>query len=168
MNSLKLGDQAPLFELPAETGTPYSLEKDLNDRPGWRFLVFFRGAWCPVCVQDLKDLEESKSYFEDKGVHITTISTDTQQDSNAMKEEHGLSFPVLSDAPLDLLSQYGVFYHGEDAPYEDHGLHGEAAYFLLDEKGNILYQQKQTSPFGRPNVKELRKIIQYIKKNLKK
>ena len=167
MNSLILGNQAPLFELPKASGGTYSLKQDLNERAGWRLIVFFRGAWCPVCKQDLSEIEESKSYFDDKNVHFTAISTDSQQASTSLKEELELSFPILSDASLDLLNQYGVFYHGEDAPYEDHGVHGEAAYFLLDEKGNILYQQKQTSPFGRPNAKELRKIVQYIKKNLK-
>lgn len=167
MKTLQLGDKAPLFELPlAEEGT-YSLEKDMAEREGWRFLVFFRGAWCPACNQDLKEIEESISYFEGKGVHFTALSTDTQEGSLEMKQKHGLSFPILTDVSKDLLDQYGVFYHGEDAPYEDHGIHGEAAYFLLDENGKIMYQQKQTSPYGRPTEKELRKIVQYIKKNLK-
>ncbi|WP_019415270.1 peroxiredoxin [Paenisporosarcina sp. TG20] len=167
MNSLKLGTEAPLFNLPEASGGTYSLEQDLTDRKGWRFILFFRGTWCSVCKLDLSEIEESKSYFDGKNIHFTAISTDTQQDSTSFKEELNLSFPILSDAPLNLLNQYGVFHHGEDAPYEDHGTHGEAAYFLLDEKGNILYQQKQTSPFGRPNAKELRKIVTYIKKNLK-
>ncbi len=167
MNSLNLGSQAPLFELLATNGETYSLEQDLKDRSGWRFILFFRGAWCSVCKQDLSEVEESKSYFDDKNVHFTAISTDNLTDSASLTEELNLSFPVLAEASLDLLNQYGVFYHDEDAPYEDHGTHGEAAYFLLDEKGTILYQQKQTSPFGRPNTKELRKIVQYIKKNMK-
>lgn len=54
---------------------------------------------------------------------------DTQEDTLEMKQKHGLSFPVLADASKDLLDEYGVFYHGEDAPYKDHGNHGEEAYF---------------------------------------
>lgn len=167
MNNLKLGTPAPLFTLPEVSGGNYSLEQDLYDRNGWRFLVFFRGAWCSICKKDLLEIEESKSFFDAKHVYFTAISTDNQEDSSSFKEELHLSFPVLSDASVDLLNQYGVFYHDENAPYEDHGVHGEAAYFLLDEKGNILYQQKQTSPYGRPHVNELRKIVQYIKKKLK-
>lgn len=167
MNTLHLGDQAPFFELTQAQGGTYSLEQDLAERKGWRFLVFFRGAWCSVCNQDLKEIEDSVSYFNSKDVHFIALSTDNQEDSLAMKEEHGLSFPVLSDASKELLDQYGVYYHGEDALYQDHGTHGEAAYFLLDEEGRILYQQKQTSPFGRPTEKEFRKIVRYIRKNLK-
>lgn len=67
---------------------------------------------------------------------------------------------------LKVLKAYDVHYHREDDPYEDH-LHGEPAYFLIDEKGELLYQQRQTSPFGRPTVTELRKIVQYIGKTYK-
>ena len=51
--------------------------------------------------------------------------------------------------------------------YEAHGVHGEPAYFLVDENGTLLYHQRQTSPFGRPSATELRKIITYIAKNLR-
>ncbi|OHX51132.1 peroxiredoxin [Planococcus salinarum] len=167
MKHLQLGQPAPLFELPLAEGGTYSLEKDLTERPGWRYIVFFRGAWCGVCNQDLKELEANTSYFEERGVYFTALSMDNKEDSAAMKQEHSLSFPVLADASRDLLEQYGVHYHREDAPYEDHGAHGETAHYLLDEKGNVLYQQQQTSPYGRPSAVELRKIVQYIKKKLK-
>lgn len=167
MNTLQLGNNAPFFTLPRAEGGDYSLEQDLVDRPGWRYIIFFRGAWCSVCNEDLKEIQESLSYFEGKNVHFTALSTDNREDSLAMKEEHNLGFPLLSDAPKDLLDDYGVFYHDENSPYEDHGSHGEAGYFLLDENGKVLYQQTQTSPFGRPTAKEMRKIVAYIRKNLK-
>lgn len=84
-----------------------------------------------------------------------------------MVSEHNFTFSVLADEELKALKAFDVFYHGDDAPYEDHGAHGEPAYFLVDENGKLLYQQRQTSPFGRPNSTELRKIVQYIGKNLK-
>lgn len=72
MNSLKLKDSAALFELPAATEGMYSLENDLNDRKGWRFIVFFRGTWCSACKQDLTEIEESKSYID--GICILALS----------------------------------------------------------------------------------------------
>lgn len=101
-----------------------------------------------------------------------TISTDRAEDLKQMADDNALSFPVLRDESLETLLDYGVQYHGADAPYADapyadHGEHGEPAYFLINETGRLLYQQIQTSPFGRPTATELRKIVQYIKKNLK-
>lgn len=167
MANFKLGDNIPTFTLPSVSGEQFSLEAHQSEHQKWHLIIFFRGSWCPVCVQDLKELEESKSFFEGKNVHIITISTDKLDSLKEMAQEHQLSFPVLADEELTALKAFDVFYHGEDAPYEDHGAHGEPAYFLVDEKGRLLYQQKQTSPFGRPSATELRKVVQYIGKNLK-
>ncbi|WP_421379770.1 peroxiredoxin family protein [Bacillus salacetis] len=167
MTVLQLNDQAPDFTLPKANGEIFSFASHQEEHKSWHLIIFFRGSWCPVCVQDLKDLEENSGFFEDKGVHFITISTDAKEDLAKMAEENKLSFPVLADENLEALKAYGVHYHSEDAPYEDHGAHGEPAYFLVDEKGKLLFQQRQTSPFGRPTATELRKIVQYIKKNLK-
>lgn len=167
MSKLELNHAAPNFSLPTTTGENFNFSDHLEIHDSWHLLIFFRGAWCPVCVQELKDLEENVSYFNEKNVHIITVSTDKLDALKEMTEEHKLSFPVLSDDKLEALKAYDVFYHGTDAPYEDHGTHGEPAYFLIDEKGRLLYQQRQTSPFGRPTATELRKIVQYIKKNIK-
>jgi peroxiredoxin len=112
-------------------------------------------------------LEESKGFFEGKNVHITAISTDNCDSLRNLVNDKQLTFPVLCDDNLKALKAYDVFYHGAEAPYEDHGTHGEPAHFLIDNRGRLLYQQKQTGPFGRPSVNELRKTVQYIKKNLK-
>lgn len=165
--SLELFDQVPEINLSQVTGDTFSLTHSLSQKKDWFLIIFFRGSWCSVCVEDLKELENQKSYFEKKNVQLVTISTDQPSDLLKMKAEHNFSFPILHDDSLKALSDYGVKYHGEDAPYNDHGEHGEPAYFLIDEKGRLLYQQIQTSPFGRPTATELRKIIQYIKKNLK-
>lgn len=167
MPKFSLGDKIPNFTLPSVSGSEFSFVSHQKEHPSWHLIIFFRGAWCPVCVQDLKDLEESKGFFESKNVHLVTISTDTLGNLKKMVEEHHLSFPILSDENLEALKLFDVFYHSDDSPYEDHGAHGEPAYFLVDEHGKLLYQQKQTSPFGRPTSTELRKIVQYVGKNLK-
>ncbi|AZB44384.1 peroxiredoxin [Bacillus sp. FJAT-42376] len=167
MPAFQLNQKAPDFSLPAVSGDTFSFEKHQKEHKSLHLVVFFRGSWCPVCISDLTSLQESKSYFEDKNVHMIAISTDKLDALKKMSEEHDFTFPVLADEKLEALEAYDVFYHGEDAPYEDHGVHGEPAYFLIDEEGKVLYQQRQTSPFGRPSVTELRKIVQYVTKNKK-
>ncbi|MGI1805347.1 peroxiredoxin family protein [Exiguobacterium sp. TDN 0502] len=164
--SLELLEEAPDFKLRQVGGEMFHFCESVKQFEGWHLIIFFRGAWCPVCVQDLKDLEQQRGYFEDKKIRLVTIATDEMTNLENMVEEHELHFPVLHADDLETLMNYGVHYHGADAPYEDHGEHGEPAHFLINETGHLLYQQVQTSPFGRPSATELRKIIQYIKKNL--
>lgn len=168
MSTFKLNQQAPDFTLPSVSGEEYSFSNVLKQKDDqWHLIIFFRGSWCPACMSELQELEESKGYFEKQQIHLTTITYDEKENLEKMVQEHGFTFPVLIDENLEFLKAYGVHYHDKNAPYEDHGTHGEPAYFLTDEEGKVLYQQRQTSPFGRPHPKELRKIIQYIKKNLK-
>lgn len=165
--NFELLDKVPEINLPQVTGGTFSLNKSMSESDDWHLIIFFRGSWCSVCVQDLKDLESQLGHFQKKGIRLVTISTDQTEDLNKMVDENTLSFPVLHEDSLQTLQDYGVKYHGPDAPYNDHGEHGEPAYFLIDKDGRLLYQQIQMSPFGRPTATELRKIIQYIKKNLK-
>ncbi|MCD7034227.1 peroxiredoxin family protein [Metabacillus sp. GX 13764] len=164
----QLGEKVPDFRLPSVKGEELTLSSHQEEHNSWHFIIFFRGAWCPVCVEDLKNLQENAGFFEGKNVHLITVSSDKLDNLQKMAEEEGLSLTMLSDEDLKVSKEYGVYYHGEDAPYEDHGAHGEPAYFLINENGELLYQQRQTSPFGRPSATELRKIVQYISKNLKK
>ncbi len=96
------------------------------------------------------------------------MASDTLSNLKEWQEENKFPFPILSDENFAMLEEYGVYLHDDEtAPYEDEGKHGDPAVFLLDESGKLLYQQKQTGPFGRPDAKDMRKTASYIKKNLK-
>jgi peroxiredoxin len=163
---LKTGDQAPDFTLNSEAGDPFSFYQHLEKDDRFHLLVFFRGEWCPVCNDQLKELQQNIDTFKELNVHILAISTDERENLNKMKETHGLSFPVFSDPDRNAGEPYGVHYHNDDL-YEDHGGHGEPAIFLVDNKKRVLYLDVQTGPFGRPTAEDLRKTIKYIKKTLK-
>jgi peroxiredoxin len=163
---LKLGDQAPDFTLESETGDPFSFHQHIEKDDRFHLLVFFRGEWCPVCNDQLKELQQHIDTFNELNVHILALSTDELENLSKMKESNGLSFPVFSDPDRIAGEPYGVHYHQDDL-YEDHGGHGEPAIFLVDHKKRILYLDIQTGPFGRPGAEDLRKTIKYIKKTLK-
>lgn len=166
MPNFSLGDVMPGFTLPAASGEPFSFDAQKKTASGWDLLIFFRGSWCSACVKALKDLELNKAQFKEENIHIITISTDNLADLKNMSDELQLSFPVLADDRFGLLSRYDVYIHGEGAPYEDTGIHGEPAYFLMDEEGKLLYQQRQTSPYGRPTAEGLLQVIRFIKKKI--
>ncbi|MDL4842996.1 peroxiredoxin family protein [Aquibacillus rhizosphaerae] len=167
MNEFKLNQPAPDFTLPATSGEQYHFDTYRKQIGGWHLLIFFRGSWCPACTEELIELEDGIGYFEKKNIHLTAISTDYLDSLKEFVTDNNISFPVLADEKFEAIKAYQVHYHREDAPYEDHGIHGEPAYFLVDNNGNLLYQQRQTSPFGRPGINGLRKIVKYISKNLK-
>jgi peroxiredoxin len=96
------------------------------------------------------------------------VSSDRLENLKTWKEENDFPFVMLADEEYKMLEEYGVYYHNDaTSPYEDEGEHGEPAVFLLDENGMVLFVQKQSAPFGRPDAKEMRKTVKYIQKNLK-
>ncbi|MFZ4453754.1 hypothetical protein [Salibacterium aidingense] len=45
MPELSLGEKAPEIALASASGDMYRLSEDQQQRPGWRFIVYFRGSW---------------------------------------------------------------------------------------------------------------------------
>ncbi len=167
MTKLSLNSEAPGFDAVATDGSLFSLQKHIAAHKAWHLLVFFRGSWCPVCNETLNELNDSVDRFNDQDTHIVAVSGDHIDALRKMKEDHHLTFPVLSDKDNIAARSYGVMLHHEDSPYEDHGEHNEPAVFLIDPNGRVMYFQIQTSPFGRPSAHDLGRTIKYIKKNLK-
>lgn len=165
--TFKLNQHAPDFKLQAVRGNEFHFSEELKENDEWHLFVYFRGSWCPACMSELDEFQETMDFFENNNITFTAITHESQDSLEKMVDEHGFTFPVLIDENLEFLSAYNVHYHDEHAPYKDHGTHAEPAYFLTDEQGRILYQQRQTSPFGRPHPDELRKIIEYIRENKK-
>ncbi|MDN4525621.1 peroxiredoxin family protein [Fictibacillus fluitans] len=166
MTKFQLGDQAPDFSAVTAEGDTFQFYDHLNQDDRFHLLIFFRGEWCPVCKEQLQDLEEHKDIFSELNTHIVSISTDEKENLAKLKEDSSLSFPVLSDKDREVINSYGVYYH-DGVYYDDHESHGEPAAFLIDPQKRIVYLSVQTGPFGRPSAEDLRKTIKYIQKTLK-
>ncbi|WP_347548930.1 peroxiredoxin family protein [Pseudalkalibacillus hwajinpoensis] len=165
MAKLSLGHNVPSFSLIDTEGELFQLEQHMKNDKRWHMLIFFRGEWCPVCNEQLEELQQHLSAFQKLDVHPIALAKDDLESLRKMKEKHGLKFPVLSDNENVAIDSYGVMMHRDDDPYEDHGEHGEPAIFLVDENGKLMAQYLQSSPFGRPSADGLVTTIKYIRKN---
>lgn len=111
--TLKVGDEAPDFELPADpTGTKFKL----SDYRGKNAVIinFVPAAFSPVCSNQLPLVEQKAKEFEAQGAIPVAISSDGPWALKAWKEQLGVSFPVLSDFnPLgETAKKYGVLIEG--------------------------------------------------------
>jgi peroxiredoxin len=167
VSTFQLTDTVPDFTLPTVAGEKFAFNEHREKHDSWHLIVFFRGAWCPVCQEELREFQANKEKFEEQDVHLLAISNDDLEDLQEYANKENITFPIMADNELEAIKAFDVHYHGEDAPYEDHGQHGEPAYFLVNEKGELMYQQQQTGPFGRPHPDELLRLVKYIKKNVK-
>lgn len=107
--TLKVGDEAPDFELPS---SPTGEKFHLSDYRGKNAVVinFVPAAFSPPCSNQLPLIEKKRAEFEAQGAIPVVISSDGAWAQAAWKKELGVSYPILSDFfPLGATARkYGV------------------------------------------------------------
>jgi peroxiredoxin len=132
--------RAPEWSLPDQHHQAFSLP-NYKGKPV--LVVFYLGAGCSHCIEQLNVLSPLAGEFAKAGVEIVAISTDTphglDQTFKKAKEEKGFNFPILSDHELDTFKAYRAFDDFEGQP-----LHGT---FLVDAAGHVRWQNIGYRPF---------------------
>lgn len=171
--ALKVGDQAPRFELPDGDGMLWRSEDLLRNgllRNGPLAIVFYRGRWCAYCNAQLAALQDVHKQIAESGASLIAISPQTQKHSYMTRDMHKLRFPVLSDAGNQVARQFGLAYRLSpdlQAIYETimtklHGCNGDqswelplAATYLIQSDGKISYVRIDADWRHRPEPEEL-------------
>jgi peroxiredoxin (alkyl hydroperoxide reductase subunit C) len=107
--TLKVGDEAPDFELPSN---PMGEKFKLSDQRGKNAIIinFVPAVFSTVCSAQAPVIEQKRAEFEAQGAIPVVISSDNAWSQKAWKEQLALNFPVLSDfSPQgDTARKYGV------------------------------------------------------------
>ncbi len=109
---LTVGEPAPDFTLPDETGTPVTL----SALAGRRVILYaYPAAMTPGCTTQACDFRDSLSSLEGAGFTVLGISPDTPAKLTEFKARDGLTFPLLADTAAEVLTRYGAY--GEKASH---------------------------------------------------
>lgn len=130
---------APSFTLPDQHNKAISLES-YRGKPV--ILVFYLGAGCLHCTEQMTAMADRYSDFKKAGLPILAISTDdipNLKDSQDNYEKGDIPFPIVSDHQKSIFKQYTA--HDD---FEDQPLHGT---FVLDGQGRILWSDISADPF---------------------
>jgi peroxiredoxin len=106
---LPVGARAPEFALPdALTGKTVRSADLLALGP--LVIKFFRGRWCPYCMTELEAWRDLHAEVRAMGALFVAISPQNRRQNDFTIQQHGLPFPVLSDAGADIAAQFGIAY----------------------------------------------------------
>ena len=105
---LPVGAIAPEFTLPDASGRPVRSADLLTLGP--LVLNFFRGRWCAYCVTELEAWRDLYPSLREAGALLAAIGPQTARQSDFMVGQHGLPFPVLTDAGCAVAEQFGLAY----------------------------------------------------------
>lgn len=135
--SLSRGDRAPSFSLYGAEREAVHLDDYLGERV---LLIFYPGAFIPVYTELLTGLNDALDEFEEEGVAVLAISTDSPFVLAEYREMNMIDYPLLSDHDAIVSAEYGVK-HSHD--FTDMMLDriARCAAFLLDEEGVVSHVQ---------------------------
>lgn len=144
---LAVGDTAPDFTLTDDKGGSVSL----SDFRGKKVVVYFYPkADTPGCTTEACDFRDSLTQLNDANIDVLGISPDKPEKLATFRENHDLTFPLLSDPQKETLVAYGAF--GEKKNYGKVVQGVIRSTFLVDEEGKIAlakYNVKATGHVAR-------------------
>lgn len=121
-------------------------------------VVFYRGHFWGICIAQLGELSQNHDLFKRFGIDIIAVSTDDQEDTQAMIDEVSASFEIISDATYTISQQWEVFNILGD------GVAAPAA-FIIGKNNSILWAHRGSSPSDRPPTDFLlAKTLELLKK----
>jgi peroxiredoxin Q/BCP len=135
------GDEAPAFELPDQDGNPVPLT-DYHDEHV--VLYFYPKAHTPGCTKEACSFRDVYDEFEERGIAVFGVSTDSVEDISSFAEEYDLPFRLLADEDGEVARAYDTFavkeMRGEE--YEI----AERNTFVIDPDGAIAAVYEDVSP----------------------
>jgi thioredoxin-dependent peroxiredoxin len=128
MAKLRVGDEAPQFELEGTGARTYSL----SDYGGTGvILAFYPGDFTPVCTKQFCSYRDDGDRIEALGVPMLGISPQSLESHDRFKAEYGLNVPLLSDPDKEVARSYGVVGPGG---------YIRRSVFLIDGDGIVRYR----------------------------
>jgi peroxiredoxin Q/BCP len=103
---VRVGDRAPDFTLPDQTGKPVQL-RDLLGR-GTVVLYFYPKDETPGCTLEAHAFRDSYDRFTAAGAEVVGISSDSVGSHRRFAARHALPFLLLSDRSGGVRELYGV------------------------------------------------------------
>ena len=116
-----VGEGAPAFALPDSTGAARALS-GLAGREG--LVLYFNRSldWCPICLRQTLELNESVAAFNAAGWGVAVLTYDPAETLARVKDQRGLEMTLLSDPQSEVIDAFDV----RDPIYADpdHIAHG--------------------------------------------
>jgi len=132
MSTLKIGDKAPDFTLPANGDQEISL----SDYKGQKVVLYFYPKDnTPGCTTESCDFRDHKKDFEGLNAQIIGISKCSVKKHDNFVAKQSLNFPLVSDEHGDVCERYGTW--TEKSMYGKTYMGIVRSTFVIDEQGNI-------------------------------
>jgi peroxiredoxin Q/BCP len=130
--SLKVGEAAPPFALPATGGQTISLDSLAGRKI---VLYFYPKDDTSGCTKEAQEFNALRERFEASGAVVLGVSPDGMKSHEKFQAKYDLGFPLLADETKSALEAYGVWV--EKSMYGRKYMGVERTTVLIDERGKV-------------------------------
>lgn len=138
---LKIGDQAPNFNLPDQDGKSWTL-KDFSGK--YLLLYFYPRDFTLGCTKEACNFRDAFPKFDSKKYTVVGISTDSVDSHKKFATKYQLPFTLLSDESKKTNADYDVWHTKKFMGREFFGTLRTS--FLIDPKGKIIKIYEKVNP----------------------
>ena len=131
---LKVGTQAPNFELP----TPEGKKVQLSDFKGKYVLIDFWASWCPDCRRISPNVEAIAKEYQGKDLTVVAVSFD-------IDKEAWVKYINRNGAPVNEVHVSELKKMKESAVAQAFGVQWIPSLYLLDKDGKVLLATVEVS-----------------------
>ena len=135
------GDAAPDFTLPDQRGRDVSLSGFAGRTV---VLYFYPKAGTPGCTTQACGVRDHAADYQRAGAVVLGVSRDPVERLRAFDSEHGLGFPLLSDADHAVAEAYGVWV--EKSMYGRRFWGSERTTFVIAPDGRVVAALRKVKP----------------------
>ena len=135
MNTLNVGDKAPLFTLLNQDGNEVSLSQYIGKKQV--LVYFYPKAMTPGCTIQAQGLRDISNELASLNTTVYGISPDAPKRLLKFKERDELNFTLLSDEDHKVADDFGVWGLKKFMGKEYDGIHRLS--FLIGKDGNIAH-----------------------------
>jgi len=130
-------------------------------------IVSYRGLHCPICKTYLRELNRIANEFEQHGIAVFAMSSDSQERAQRAQSEWGLDNLTLGYGLLiEKAREWGLYISTSrgktSVGVEEPDLFSEPGVFLIRPDNTLYAAMISTMPFARPHFKEILSGLEYI------
>jgi len=145
---LKIGDEAPDFELQNQNGNAVKL----SDFRGKTVVIYFYPKdFTTGCTAEAKDFNQNIEYILSKGVKVIGISSDSVDSHRKFSQKLGLKFDLLSDPERKVIKAYGA----------QVGNRTRRITYIINKEGKVAFVFPKVVPVG--HSQEVLKKLEELK-----
>lgn len=142
MNTLTVGDTAPLFSLLDENENTVNLADYVGKKQV--LVYFYPKAMTPGCTVQAQGLRDSKTSLDNENVVVFGISPDAPKRLKKFCERDELNFTLLSDEDHKVADDFGVWGLKKFMGKEYDGIHRLSFLIGLDGKISHVFNKFKT------------------------